>query len=407
MARHGRARVCVLAALLVPSFLYAQDSRTAVIEQMRSAKAASLHPYEPGKLEKFLLYVEREDPMRKIAPRNGFFVEYGYTGKPIGSGIGAGVGYRHDLFDRRARVVFEVGATKRGYHAERVDFSLPELADGHLELGVEVSNRHDPQEDFFGLGPASVEADRVSFHFDRRELQARAVANIVDGLRVGVRGARMEADVGRGTDRRFASIEQRFTDVDAPGLAEQPGFSYGDLFAVFDRRDQPGNARAGSYYAIMLRHYTDLDFDRYNFRAFQADLQHFFPIFDKKRVFAVRGQVFSTSADSHHTVPFYFQPTLGGSTTLRSARDFRFRDLNALAINVEYRWEAFSGLDMALFTDMGKVTPRGRELDFSNLEHAYGIGFRFNTYKAVFLRLDLSLAGGESPRYFIKFNKAF
>ena len=62
---------------------------------------------------------------------------------------------------------------------------------------------------------------------------------------------------------------------------------------------------------------------------------------------------------------------------------------------------------MALFTDLGKVASSRADLDFDNLERAYGIGFRFNTYKSVFLRLDVAVAGVEAPRLFIKFNKAF
>ncbi len=404
----GCRRVSLLVAILaIPSILFAQDTRTAMIEQLRAERAANLRPYDPGRLEKLLLHVERENPIRKIAPRNGFFVEYGYTGKPIGSGIGVGAGYRRDLFDRRARVVVETGATWRHYRLVRADFSLPALAGGRLELGVEATDRHQPEEDFYGLGSASLERDRVSFLFDRREVQGRAVATLVDGLRVGARVARLGTRIGAGRDRRFPSIEQRFSDVDAPGLSEQPDYSYGDLFAVFDRRDQPGNPRAGGYYGVVWRRYTDLDFDRYSFSAVEADLQHFFPIFDKKRVFAVRGRVFTTKADAGQIVPFYFRPALGGNDSLRSARDFRFHDTNVLAINLEYRWEAFSGLDMALFSDVGKVAPRAAHLDLTDLEQAYGIGLRFNTYKAVFLRLDVSLAGGESPRYFIKFRKAF
>ena len=402
----GRVSLC-LAVLAIPSSLCAQDTRTATIEQLRAERAASVRPYEPGRLEKLLLHVERENPIAKIAPRNGFFLEYGYTGKPTGSGIGAGVGYRRDLFDRRARIVFETGATSRHYRLLRADFSVPSLARGRLELGVEATDRHQPEEDFYGLGSAAQERNRVSFLFDRRELQGRAVATLADGLRIGVRVARLGTRIGPGRDSRFSSIEQRFSDQDAPGLSEQPGYSYGDLFAAFDRRDQPGNPRAGGYYGVLWRRYRDIDLDRYSFRAVEADLQHFFPIFDKKRVFAVRGRVFTTDADVGQIVPFYFKPTLGGSDSLRSSRDFRFRDASVLALNVEYRWEAFSGLDMALFSDLGKVAARTAELDLTDLERAYGIGLRFNTYKAVFLRLDVSLAGGESPRYFIRFRRAF
>lgn len=401
------AAIAALALITSPAFLSAQDSRTASLEQQRREKAAQLRSYQPGKIEKALLFIEREDPLRKIAPRNGFFVRYGYAGKPIGSGIGASAGFRHDLFERRARVLAQAGATWRRYRMVRGDFSLPYLAGDRVELGIEASDWHNPQEDFFGLGASSSKSDRVSFLFDRRELQARAVVRPHRGLQAGVRFGRMDVSVGPGRDPRFPSIERRFGEADAPGLSEQPDFSYGELFAAMDHRDQPGNPRAGGYYGVTWRQYSDRDFGRYSFRVLDTDVQHFLPIFDKKRVVALRGRLMTTTADAGQLTPFYFRPTVGGSDTLRSVRDFRFRDNNALAINVEYRWEAFSGLDMALFADGGKVAARAADLDLGDLEHAYGIGFRFNTHRSVFLRLDVGIFGAETPRLFVKFNKVF
>ena len=48
-----------------------------------------------------------------------------------------------------------------------------------------------------------------------------------------------------------------------------------------------------------------------------------------------------------------------------------------------------------------------RDLDLSDLTHAYGIGVRFNTYKNVFLRIDVATGAGEGVQYFFKFSKAF
>ena len=227
------------------------------------------------------------------------------------------------------------------------------------------------------------------------------------GLQLGLRTGRLSPDVGAGRDSRFPSIEERFGDNEAPGLARQPDFAYVDVSGAFDTRDQPGNPRAGGYYGAAWRRYSDLDFDRFNFHVFEADLQHFFPVFDKKRVFAIRGRVTTTDTAPGQTVPFYLRPTLGGSDSLRSARDFRFRDSHVLAMNVEYRWEAFSGLDMALFTDVGKVAAARSHLNLRGLERAHDLGLRFNTYRAVFLRIDAAVAGSEAPRLFIKFSKAF
>lgn len=406
LRRTARAAAFAI-ALASPAGTFAQDSRAASLEKLRAEKAAAVQPYQPGKIEKALLFVEREDPLRKIAPHDGFYVEYGYSGKPVGSGIGASVGYRHDLFDRRARMVVEGGATTRRYRMVRADFSLPSLAAGRFELGVEGIDRHHPQEDFYGLGAASLDSNRVSFLFDLRTIEGRAVVKPGRGVRAGVRFGRANTAVGGGRDVRFPSIEELFDDASAAGLARQPDFSYEDLFATIDRRDQPGNPRAGGFAGAMWRRYSDLNFDRYSFRVLDADLQHFFPIFDKKRVFALRGHMIATTAGAGQLVPFYFQPTLGGSDSLRSVRDYRFRDNAVLALNAEYRWEAFSGLDMALFTDFGKVASRAADLNLRGLEHAYGIGFRFNTHRSVFLRLDVALAGVDTPRLFIKFSKAF
>jgi hemolysin activation/secretion protein len=135
-----------------------------------------------------------------------------------------------------------------------------------------------------------------------------------------------------------------------------------------------------------------------------ARLQQFF---DKKRVFAVQARVITTHPRDGAQVPFYFKPTIGGSHSVRSLSEYRFRDDNVMFFNVEYRWEAFSGLDMALFSDWGTVAPRPGDLDFGDMKRAYGIGFRFNTAKAVFFRVDIATGGGEGFQYLTKFSKVF
>jgi outer membrane protein assembly factor BamA len=399
--------ICVLLTSTFFSIASAQESREEVLARARAEKANQLRRYEPTGLEKVLLWYENTEPLTKIAPRNGFFVEYGYTSKPVGSGIAFGGGWRHDLLDRNARVVFEGGHSFRGYRMARVDVSVPRLLEERLEFGVEAAYRHHPQEDFYGLGFATTRADRVSFRYRAPEVQGRAVLRPADWISAGTRFGWIDVSVGSGTDSRFPSIEERFTDATAPGLTAQPDYTYSDFFITLDTRDQPGNARDGVYVGVNWRRHEDLDFDRYSFHRVDVDAQHFLPIFDKKRVFAARFQLMTTTAADGNEVPFYFRPTIGGSTTLRSAADFRFRDRNAAVLNLEYRWEAFSGLDMALFSDFGTVAPRVSDLEFADVRGAYGIGLRFNTYKTVFFRLDVAGGGSEGIRTFFKFSKAF
>jgi outer membrane protein assembly factor BamA len=397
----------LLLAVVVATPAAAQETRIESLARQRTEKAEQLRGYAPPKLEKALLWFEETDPLARIAPHNGFYIQYGYTGKPVGSGIGFGGGWRHDLFDRNARLVLEAGESLRAYRMARVDFSLPRLWNNRLEAGIEGAYRYHPQEDFYGLGFNSARGDRVSFKYRAPEIQGRMMWKPADWLNAGVRLGRLNVSVGSGTDSRFPSIEERFTDTDAPGLTAQPDFTYRDLFGTIDTRDQPGNARAGAYVGVLWRDYNDLDLDRYNFHSVDVDVQHFLPIFDKKRVFAVRFRLMATTAGDGQEVPFYFRPTVGGGSSLRSASDFRFRDRNAAVANFEYRWEAFSGLDMALFSDFASLSPTLGGLEFARIRGAYGMGLRFNTYKAVWLRLDVAGGGSEGLRTFLKYSKAF
>ena len=404
--RIRRTGLLLATTLFLPTTALPQTTRTEALEQQRSDRAKQLETYKPGRLEKLFLNADEGKLQRWIAPHNGFFAGYGYTYKPSGAGFALGGGFRHDLFDRRARVVFEAGESFRNYHMVRGDFSLPRLARGRLELGVEGVYRHQPQDDYYGPGPDSRSEDRVSFLYKDQEFQGRAIATLRPWLSAGTRVAHLAPKIRSGTDDRFPSIEEVFDDAAAPGLSEQPAFLYGEGFAEVDYRDETGHTRAGGHYSLTFRKYSDRDFDKYGFRSVDLVLQQYIPIFDKKRVFALQLAMAGTDADDAHQVPFYMQPTLGGGQTLRTSRDYRFRDTHAMWMNAEYRWEAFSALDMALFTDWGKVASTFSDLDFSDLEHAYGIGFRVIAAHTVVFRLDLA-TGSEGFRTVIKYSRVF
>ncbi|HXG70034.1 MAG TPA: BamA/TamA family outer membrane protein [Gemmatimonadaceae bacterium] len=397
----------LLALVCAPLSVSAQETRAEAIERQRAEKATQLKPYEPGRLELFFRKVGEENPLTRVSPVNGFFLAYGYTGKPVGSGTAVSGGWRHDLIGRKARVVLEAGQSLRGYRMVRGDFFMPRLLDQRLEIGVETSYRYHPQEDFYGLGFGSLEADRTNFLYEAPEIQGRAMFKPVPWFNAGARVGSIDVTVGRGKDNQFPDTASRFNEAAAAGLSSQPKFLYNDLFATFDTRDQPGNPRAGGYYGVLWRRYNDRDTDVYSFDRIDADLQQFLPVFDKKRVVALRLQLNTTTAGNGNDVPFYFQPTLGGADSLRGAAEFRYRDRNTLSLNVEYRWEAFSGLDMALFSDFGSVAPRFSGLEFADLESAYGIGLRFNTYKAVFLRIDVAGGGRDGIKLYTKFSGNF
>lgn len=400
--RRTIATLLIFATWAAPAL--AQQTRREALERRREEKARQTKSHTPGKLEAALLYVEEKRILERFGPdMDGFFPRIG--GLTTGSGFAGGVGYRKH-FNDHAIFRTSTAISTKSYTLAEAEFMTP-VAGGRVEFGGHMRWRNFPQEDYFGLGNDSPRTGRVSFLLEDTDATATGAVRFKPWLRVGARAGYLNVDIGHGTDRRFLSIEQRFTERTAPGLARQPDFTHGDVFVDVDYRDRPRNSRAGGRYYASFARYHDIDFSHYSFGRFDGDVQQFFPIFDKKRVIALRGHLVHTNSRPGHVVPFYMLPTVGGSDTVRSFREYRFRDENAIFFNAEYRWEAFAGLDMAVFFDAGKVRADFQNIDLRNLKTAYGVGFRFNTYKSVFLRLDIAGGGREGTRLFLKFGPAF
>ena len=216
----------------------------------------------------------------------------------------------------------------------------------------------------------------------------------------------MWVNVGPGADRRYASSEQIFSPSDSPGIDRQTDFARYGYFARFDYRDHPTGPRSGGFYAFQYNHYLDQNLGAFSFNLVRAEVRQYIPIFNKRRVIALRAKTVLTDPTGNNAVPFYLQPTVGGSDDLRGFREFRFRDNNMFVVNGEWRWEVFSGLDMAGFYDAGKVFPRRSQLNFHDLERSAGFGFRFNARGSVFLRIDVGFSR-EGTQIWFKFGNVF
>jgi outer membrane protein assembly factor BamA len=401
-------RILVVAAgvlMLVTGTADAQETRAELLAQMREQKARSLQPYKPKGAEKVLLYVEENRILERLTVADGFYPRIG--GLTSGSGFAGGVGYRKHLLDEALFANVSGALSTKVYKAFDAQLRLPMLWHNRIELWTNFRYRDFPEEDFFGLGNASSRSNRTSYAIESIDASARAIVNVLPWLRFGADLGGFRADIGPGTDPRFPSIEAIFTDAEVPGLAAQPTFMHYTPFIEVDYRDYPGNARSGGLWRASFGTWKDRTLKQFDFHRFDAEAAHYFPIFDKKRVFAVHVSLSYVNNEPGDRVPFYFLPYIGGSSSVRGFREFRFRDENAMFMNAEYRWEAFSGLDMALFFDAGDVGPDWQDIDLKDLKTSYGFGFRFNTYKNVFLRFDVAMGGNEGVRKFTKFSSAF
>jgi outer membrane protein assembly factor BamA len=211
--------------------------------------------------------------------------------------------------------------------------------------------------------------------------------------------------VDGGADDR--PIQDVFDDASAPGLARHTDFLRYEVSADVNYRQPLGNPRRGGQYVFTYSHFDDRDLGAYSFSRVDVDLQQYVPVFTERRVLALRLMTSASDAATQNQVPFYLQRTLGGPDDLRGFRRFRFRDENLLLLQAEYRWEIFTAVDGALFYDAGKVASRVEDIDLSDLESDYGIGFRFGTTNGVFLRVEGAFGSRGGKHFVLRYGHVF
>ncbi len=204
------------------------------------------------------------------------------------------------------------------------------------------------------------------------------------------------------------SIEQLYNDTSAPGLSNQPGYAqFGQGIRI---RPSFANGYVRLNYNATFQEWVATN-STYSFRRFKADLGHQFPLYRTTRSLLPRefngpdtcaadpnslrcpspsrnlegsfGFQFLytasyTSAGS--VVPFYLDPTIGGSdingtALLPSYPDYRFRgpDLMVFRGTFEhsiYKWP----IGAKFMIDEGRVALTRGDLGFNHLAHSYAVG---------------------------------
>ena len=357
-------------------------TRQAAIEQEQAQKAATLHPYAPNKGERLFERLDGivEGRTLKWHP----FLQNAYSGGGFALGVGRAIYVSpYNYFDVRGSYSIA------GYKRAEVEFVAPRMFHRRAELTVLGGWREATQVGFYGLGPDTSDDDRTNYLFQQPHGSALFTiypARRVLKLRGGVELTRWSQEPGEGT---FPSVETRFTPSTLPGLGAEVTYVHTQGTVALDGRESPGYARRGAYVGATLHNYQDRD-HAFGFQVAEYEGIAHLPILRETWVLSLRGRVQNATAKDGEQVPFFMMPSLGGGSTLRGYGSWRFRDLNSLLLQAEWRIMVNRYLDLAFFYDAGKVAPRKGDLDFDGLEDDYGIGLRFHGPFATPLRIEVA-----------------
>jgi hypothetical protein len=204
------------------------------------------------------------------------------------------------------------------------------------------------------------------------------------------------------------SIEQTNNNTSAPGLSDQPGFAQFSEGIRLRPSFIGGHARLN--YTASFQEWVASN-STYSFRRLNANLTHQFPLYSKTRSLLPRefngpdscaassnslecprvtrnleGSfefVFFYTASyvsDNSVVPFYLDPTIGGSDLngtilLPSLPDYRFRGPNLLVFRGSFEHSIYKWpIGVKFMVDEGRVAMTPGDLGFSHLAHSYAAG---------------------------------
>jgi hypothetical protein len=109
------------------------------------------------------------------------------------------------------------------------------------------------------------------------------------------------------------------------------------------------------------------------------------------------------------SVPFYFQPTLGGSDidnnpALASYADYRFRAPNLLLARGSFEHSIWGPFGLSFMVDEGKVAPTHGHIAFSHLLHSYSAGLTLRAGGFPMVYLMYAWGGHEGTHTIVNVN---
>ena len=330
--------------------------------------------------------------------------------------------YMTAVWDRHRRVVVRPGGG-RG----TPDLEVSEYPVFHLFSQTTSLNTLG----YFGLGPAT--SDTARSYFGMRETIAgvNAAWPLLRQWNVSVYGEANGrfVDIRPSSGRSSPSIEQLYSAADAPGLDRQP--AYAQLGEGLRVRPKFAGGHLRLNYSVTLKQFIASGDSRFSFQRWTTDLSHQFPLYTQTRRAAANNfngpDDCSASVSQHsclpvtrnleggiglrflmnqsitpagHVVPFYFQPTLGGSDidgspALSSFQDYRFRAPNSLLLRASFEHSIYGPLGFSAMVDEGKVALERGDLDLTHLQHSYSVGLTVRAGGFPMVSLQFSWGGHE------------
>jgi hypothetical protein len=296
---------------------------------------------------------------------------------------------------------------------------------------------------FLGLGNDTTLAGASVFGMSETIIGASAIKPVFEWVSIRWLNLSLLGEINRrfvnvrgNHGQSVPSIEALYSDATAPGLSSHPGFAQlgeglrikpaiGNLQLNYMGKFQQFFAPSNSHISF-LRWTVDLDHTYSLYGSSQsatssetlgpdscAHGEEKCPEIPRTRnlngSIGVRVLLSESITSATSAVPFYFQPTLGGSDidgalALGSYQDYRFRAPNLLLLQESFEHSIWGPFGLKLMADQGRVALTRGDLGFSHLKHSFAGGLTLRAGGFPMVSLMFAWGGPEGHHNIVNMN---
>jgi len=178
------------------------------------------------------------------------------------------------------------------------------------------------------------------------------------------------------------------------------------LSLTYDTRNDAFAPDRGYFAQTYFNHFDKSFGSTYNYTNLVVDLRTYFRFY-KKQVLALQAYSFTNFGNE---VPLRSLASLGGSNMMRGYYAGRFKDVQQLVFQTEYRMPVYKRIGAVVFYNFGTVGKTLNDISVNDLKYSYGAGLRIklNKTERLNLRLDYGIGQGANNKgFYLQLGEAF
>ncbi len=250
---------------------------------------------------------------------------------------------------------------------------------------------------FWGIGKNTPDSAEESYKFDQYYVYLHLLRKIAPDLFAGLL---FETQRVWDVDYRHGGL------FDTKNVLGRTGYHVAGLGSSFtyDNRNNAFAPDKGVFLQLSFNHFDKFWGSEYNYTNVVIDLRKYISL-SKNQVLALQLFSFNNTGE----VPIRSLASFGGANRMRGYYDGRYKDLNQLIVQGEYRFPIYKRFSAVAFGGGGNVGRTATDYSLNDLKFSYGAGLRFALDKKekLNLRVDYGKGEGNNSGFYLQLGEAF